>query len=91
MKSHSPKNATILSKHETFIQKITSLHFQAKHFAHVYMYLHLDIDMTKEPFFASQDVDITFFRLSDWHFCCFLSIIEKKGLVYTSGVGASLT
>ena len=46
--------------------------------------------MTKEPFFASYDVDITFFRLFDWHFCCFLST-EKKGRVYTPGVGASLT
>ena len=54
------------------------------------MYLHLDIEMTKEPFFASYDVDITFFRLFDWHFCCFRSI-EKKGRVFTSGVGASLT
>ena len=90
MKSHSPKNGLILCKHDTYIQKITPLDFQAKHFAPVYMYLHLDIEMTKEPFFASYDVDITFFRLFDWHFRCFLST-EKKGRVYTPGVGASLT
>ena len=39
--------------------------------------------MTKEPFFASHDVDITFFRLSDWHFCCFLSTLQRRKVVST--------
>ena len=44
MKSHSPKNGLILCKHDTYIQKITPLDFQAKHFAPVYKYMHLTND-----------------------------------------------